>query len=99
MFAVWKSIPKIQRHLVCKADGGIKWMSNILNTVHFNASLYLEIYWLIRNQTKRLRNDISHFDSGHEVTREKVLNTCLSFVKDSIPAVTMPREPVCGASG
>lgn len=43
----------------------------------------LEIYWLIRNRTKCLRNDISHFDSGHEVTREKVLNTCLSFVKDS----------------
>lgn len=34
-----ESISKIQSHLVCKADGEIKWMSNILNAVHFNASL------------------------------------------------------------
>lgn len=83
MFAVSKSTAKIQRHSVCKADGEVKWPSNISNAVHFDASLYLEIYWLIRNQTKRLRNDTSRFDSGLEMTKEKVLNTCLSFVKDS----------------
>lgn len=95
-----ESISKIQSHLVCKADGEIKWMSNILKTVHFNASLYLEIYWLIRNQTKCLRNDIitSWFRAwsykGKSFKHMSLLCKGLFF-----PAVTMPREPVCGVPG